>query len=55
LTRIDAVGQSFNPEFHEAVATITTDAEQGTVVEEVEAGYTLRGRLLRPARVIVAA
>jgi molecular chaperone GrpE len=55
LTRIDAVGQSFNPEVHEALATTATDAEQGIVVEEVEAGYTLGGRLLRPARVIVAA
>jgi molecular chaperone GrpE len=54
LTRINAVGQSFNPELHEAVATTATDAEQGTVVEEVEAGYTLGDRLLRPARVIVA-
>lgn len=55
LTRIETVGQSFDPAFHEAVATMATDAEQGTVVEEVEAGYTLRDRLLRPARVIVAA
>jgi molecular chaperone GrpE len=55
VTHIEVVGQPFAPELHEAVATVTADAEAGTVVEELERGYILGGRLLRPARVVVAA
>ena len=55
VTRIEPVGQPFTPEFHEAVATASADAEAGTIVEELEKGYTLKNRLLRPARVVVAA
>jgi molecular chaperone GrpE len=55
VTRIEALGQPFTPELHEAVATVATNAEVGTIVEEVEAGYKLGNKLLRPARVVVAA
>ena len=48
------MGQPFTPELHEAVATRAADVEAGTIVEEVERGYTLGDRLLRPARVVVA-
>ena len=55
LRSIDAVGQPFDPNLHEAVAT---DHESGlpsqTVVEEMRRGYLLRGRVLRPALVKVA-
>lgn len=54
VTRIEAVGQPFTPELHEAVTTVEADAENGTVVEELETGYKLGERLLRPARVVVA-
>jgi molecular chaperone GrpE len=52
---IDPDGQPFNPEFHEAMVTQPT-AEQppGTVLAVVQRGYSLNGRLLRPARVIIA-
>ncbi len=55
VTRIETVGQPFTPELHEAVAAIPADAESGTVVEELAAGYKLGDKLLRPARVVVAA
>jgi molecular chaperone GrpE len=55
ITRIEAVGQTFTPELHEAVGTVMSDAEAGTVIEELESGYKLGEKLLRPARVIVAA
>jgi molecular chaperone GrpE len=56
LRPIEAVGQKFNPELHEAVAQVETDAQpEGTVVGEQLRGYTLNGRLLRPAVVTVAA
>jgi molecular chaperone GrpE len=54
VTQIEAVGQPFTPELHEAVATVPAQAEPNTVVEEVEAGYMLGDKLLRPAKVVVA-
>lgn len=56
LEPIDAVGQEFNPEFHEALMRIETgEYPENTVVDELEKGYTLNGKVLRPARVRVAA
>jgi molecular chaperone GrpE len=55
VTRIETVGQPFTPELHEAVAAVAADVKAGTVVKEVESGYQLGERLLRPARVVVAA
>ncbi len=55
---IRAAGQPFDPSWHEAVGTIPherTDAEPDTVAQVVQPGYRLGNRLLRPARVIVAA
>ena len=51
---IVSVGQSFDPALQEAVATIELDKPSGTIIEEVERGYLLNGRLIRPARVKVA-
>jgi len=52
---IKAVGEPFDPMMHEAVMRIDTeDYPDNTVVEEVEKGYTLKGRIIRPSRVVVA-
>ena len=52
---IDAEGESFDPNIHEAISQQeTTDVEEGTVVQQVQRGYKLNDRLVRPARVIVA-
>jgi molecular chaperone GrpE len=48
-------GEPFDPELHEAMSMIESDtAEPNTVVAVVQRGYQLNGRLLRPARVLVA-
>ena len=53
---IEAVGQQFDPMMHEAVMRVETDEyPENTVVEEVETGYVLGDRVIRPARVKVAA
>ena len=50
-----AKGENFNPELHEAMALQeSSEARPGTVLQMVQKGYQLNGRLLRPARVIVA-
>lgn len=54
---IAAEGEAFDPVWHEAVGTVPheeIDADKGTVVDVTQSGYRLDGRLLRPARVIVA-
>ena len=55
LKAIEAKGQKFDPNFHQAVSTQATDeVEENTVLEEMRKGYLLHGRLLRPAMVSVA-
>jgi molecular chaperone GrpE len=52
---LDPQGQPFNPEFHEAMVTQpTAEHPAGTVLAVVQKGYVLNGRLLRPARVVIA-
>jgi molecular chaperone GrpE len=55
VSKIETIGQPFTPELHEALATVPAQAESDTVIEEIEAGYRLGDKLLRPARVVVAA
>lgn len=46
--------ETFNPALHEAVEEVKSDKPEGTIVEEVQRGYVLNGRAIRPARVKVA-
>jgi len=56
LERIAAKGQPFDPFVHQAVERVeTSDAEEGTVLEELAAGYKFKGSVLRPSMVRVAA
>jgi molecular chaperone GrpE len=56
IEEVDPVGEPFDPEFHEAISVQPSDdVEPGSVMTVVQKGYTLNGRLLRPAMVIVAA
>jgi molecular chaperone GrpE len=55
VVRIPAQGQPFDPELHEAIAMEQTDEhEEGTILHEVEAGYKMADRVIRPSRVKVA-
>jgi len=55
ISRIAAVGLPLDPNQHQAMMEIPTDqAEPGTVVQEMQAGYMIKDRLLRPAMVGVA-
>ena len=55
VTRIDAMGEALDPHRHQAMMEIPSDdAEPGTIVQEMQPGYMLRERLLRPALVGVA-
>ncbi len=48
------IGQPFNPEFQEALAKISSTQPVDTIVEEIETGYILNGRVIRPARVKIS-
>jgi molecular chaperone GrpE len=55
LEQIDPVGQPFDPALHEAMSMVPApDAEPNTVIAAMQKGYTLNGRLVRPAMVIIA-
>lgn len=55
VEELDAAGQPFDPSWQEAMShQETTDAEDGSVLQQLRKGYRLKGRLLRPASVIVA-
>ena len=52
---VDPAGQAFNPEFHEAMVTQpSAEHPAGSVLAVIQKGFTLHGRLLRPARVVIA-
>jgi molecular chaperone GrpE len=54
LERFEDVGEQFDPERHEAVGAVDSDAAPGSIVAAAQAGYTSEGTTLRPARVVVA-
>ena len=55
ISRIEALNQPLDPHRHQAMMEIPTeDAEPGTIVQEMQPGYMLKDRLLRPALVGVA-
>ena len=55
IVEVDPEGEPFDPEFHEAISMQPSDdVEPNSVLVVVQKGYTLNGRLLRPAMVIVA-
>src|SRR5579864_2619865 len=54
LVEIETAGR-FDPHVHEALLSQPSEAEEGSVIEVVQKGYRLGDRVLRPARVVVAA
>ncbi len=55
ITRVDATGKPFDANLHQAMAEQpSAEHAPGTVMQQWTAGWTLNGRLLRPAMVVVA-
>ena len=56
VERLDPVGERFDPNFHQAMFEVPNSGQEpGTVVQVLQPGYELLGRLVRPAMVVVAA
>ena len=52
---VDPMGEPFNPQLHQAVTILENpDVEPNTVIEVMQKGYTLHGRVIRPAMVVVS-
>lgn len=54
ISRIKSVGEPLDPNKHQAMMEMSSDREPGTVIEEMQPGYMMKDRLLRPALVGVA-
>jgi molecular chaperone GrpE len=54
LESIKTDGKKFNPEFHESIEEVKSEKESGMVVEEIQKGYLLHNKVLRPAKVKIS-
>jgi molecular chaperone GrpE len=54
IAELNPVEEKFDPNMHQAISTIESDAEPNTVVSVLQKGYTLNDRVLRPALVVVS-
>lgn len=54
VKQIPTTGTSFNPSLHETVEEVQSDQPSGAILEELATGFTLHGKLLRPAKVKIA-
>lgn len=54
IAKIAAMGEALDPNRHQAMLELPSDQPPGTIVQEMQAGYTIKDRLLRPALVGVA-
>jgi len=54
LEEISAKGEKFDPALHEAVMQMESDQEEGTILQEVNKGYKLNGKVIRHSQVVVA-
>lgn len=52
IKKIEAKGKPFDPNFHEAVREVASD-EDGFVVDELQVGYEINGRVIRPSQVVI--
>tara|TARA_X000000368_G_scaffold166625_1_gene131452 strand:+ start:75 stop:686 length:612 start_codon:yes stop_codon:yes gene_type:complete len=54
VTIFESLNQKFDPELHQAVSKVNSDKEDGIIVEEMQKGFKIGHRLLRPAMVVVS-
>lgn len=53
VKKIEAIGKKFDPYFHEAVKVIETQDEDGVVIDELQCGFLLNGKVIRPSQVVI--
>ncbi len=53
VKKIEALGKPFDPHFHEAIREVAGD-EDGIIVEEMQSGFELNGKVIRPSQVVIS-
>ncbi len=54
IKKIEAKGKKFDPNFHEAVRELESEEEDGIIIEELQTGFELNGKVIRPSQVIIS-
>ncbi len=54
VEEMKSVGEKFNPEYHEVIGKEKSDEPEDIIVEEIRKGYLMKGKVIRPARVVVS-
>jgi molecular chaperone GrpE len=54
VEEIKTVSEPFNPHLHDAMGEEESDEAEGIIIREMEAGYTMNGKVIKPAKVIIA-
>src|SRR5207247_1140925 len=54
VKKIEALRKKFDPHFHEAVREVESDKDDGIIVEELQTGFELNGRVIRASQVIIS-
>ncbi len=54
VNKIEAVGKKFDPHIHEAVKEVVAEQDDGMVVDELQSGFILNGKVIRPSQVIIS-
>lgn len=54
VEKIDAIGKKFDPHFHEAVREVESEKADGIILDELQSGFILNGKVIRPSQVIIS-
>jgi len=54
VKKIESVGKKFNPHLHEAVREVESEADDGIIIDELQTGFELNGKVIRPSQVIIS-
>jgi molecular chaperone GrpE len=54
VKKIEAMGKKFDPNFHEAVKEVESEADDGIVIDELQSGFELNGKVIRPSQVTIS-
>jgi len=54
VKKIEALGKKFDPHLHEAVRESESEADDGIIIEELQSGFELNGKIIRPSQVVIS-
>ena len=54
IHKIEAIGKKFDPNFHEAVKEVIGEQDDGIILDELQSGFILNGKVIRPSQVVIS-